>query len=167
MDEKDILMDYDPLFESSDLQDTKPRNQYEIFLNCDNFKKLTGDLVSGKIEFDFKDFCNQYYHLFNNKFLEKYESDNRTITSISFEKPSTLNIEYHAVDGNIYNTLSSVAAAIASASATSSINNGYNGKYKITNLQEISEILSEMAKKFEEFAERYKEISNSLDEFDL
>ena len=124
---------------------------YDIFFNCDNFKKLTGDIVSGKIEFDFKDFCNQYYHLFNNKFLEKYERDNRTITSISFEKPSTLNIEYHDVYGNDV------------ISAT----NGYNDKYQITNLKEISKILSEMAKKFEEFAERYKEISNSLDEFGL
>ncbi|MDU7496962.1 hypothetical protein [Sneathia sanguinegens] len=87
MDKKEILADYDPLsFKNYDPQDIKSRNQYEIFLNCDNFKKLTGDLVSGKIEFDFKDFCNQYYHLFNNKFLEKYERDNRTITSISFEK---------------------------------------------------------------------------------
>lgn len=144
MEEKDILMDYDPLFESSDLQDTKPRNQYEMFLNCNNFKKLTGDLVSGKIEFDFKDFCNQYYHLFNDYFLENYESGDKTITSISFEKPSTLNIEQYI-----------------------NIIGGYDKECKITNLQEISEILSEMAKKFEEFAERYKEISNSLDEFEL
>ena len=154
MEEKDILMDYDPLFENSDLQDTKPRNQYEIFLNCNNFKKLTGDLVGGKIKFDFNDFCNQYYHLFNNKFLEKYERDNRTITSISFEKPSTLNIGYYEHFTGHF-------------SAISAITNGYSDKYQITNLQEISEILSEMAKKFEEFAERYKEISNSLDEFDL
>lgn len=146
MDKKEILADYDPLsFKNYDPQDIKSRNQYEFFLDCNNFKKLTGDLVSGKIEFNFKDFCNQYYHLFDNKFLEKYEIENRTITSISFEKPSTLNIEYHAPG----------------------IGGGYNDKYKITNLQEISKILSEMAKKFEEFAERYKEISNSLDEFGL
>ena len=63
---------------------------YDIFLNCDNFKKLTGDIVSGQIEFNFKEFYELYRSLLDEDFLEDYYSN---ITSISFIQPSTLIIE--------------------------------------------------------------------------
>lgn len=109
-------------------------NNYDIFFNCDNFKKLTGDIVSGQIEFNFEEFCKLYRSLLDEDFLEDYYSN---ITSILFIQPSTLIIESN------------------------------NKHTTVTNRDEIFDILSEMAEKFETFASEYEDSLNEFSDFGL
>lgn len=119
---------------------------YNIFYNYkDNYKKMVGDVLKGKVNFNFEEYFEEYKDYVGKSVLQGYKD----AVNISFEN-GILNIECYDKEDDIINF--------------GVILNEMIYYDKVTDVYEIKDILNELADSFEEFAYCILDRGNEINE---